>query len=84
MIAYKVEGLAMLFGAVGPVKPETPEDGEAEREISVTDITKCQIEGIEAARRCKEAGGRPGTCYTIGVMSEVDCLKAKLKEPERK
>ena len=44
----------------------------------------CYFEGLKAKNACLEAGGDRRTCYAAGAIAEADCLKERVKQPERK
>jgi len=84
LIAHRLEDLAMVFEIGGSGEPETPDDGESKREITVQDLNDCADEGTRAKDACKEAGvSRIETCYAIQKITEGKCLEAKQKKDEK-
>jgi hypothetical protein len=89
ILANQFHEMAVFFEALADPdrdggSPGSPAERTAERPISITDIGDCIDEGNRAQKACREAGGSVETCYATGRLAEADCLRSKLKEPDRK
>jgi hypothetical protein len=90
LIGTRLSEMAMLFEALadpdrGSVQPETPQEKAVGRKkLTMTELGDCAAAGEHARHECMEAGGEPEVCYAAGVLANADCIRDKLKEPEKK